>query len=119
MRPCDGGSARRPGPDELIPLLDRQQLGALRLIAQHQGRLPASRLPRLLVASLLAARAIQAGVRGGEVRLTHLGLLALLQAEASANRQRQVAERALPWCGAQHARPALAMTARPSPSPSP
>lgn len=72
---------RRPSLRELIPPLDFQQLNALRLIARRQGRLWDTSLPRPLASSLLLAGAVQRS--GGELRLTHLGLLGLLQADAT------------------------------------
>ncbi len=70
---------RRPSLREQIPHLDAAQLHAVHRIARSGGRLPLHTLPRELAASLRDTRAVAADRRTGDLRLTHLGLLALLQ----------------------------------------
>ncbi len=89
----DGGAGepvepvkRRPSLREQIPHLSPAQLRVLRNVARAGGRLPGRALPQDVATSLLAARALRAerAVRQrrvcSDLWLTHLGLLALVQA---------------------------------------
>ncbi len=77
---------RRPSLREEIPHLNPAQLCAIRNVARAGGRVSSRALPEEVVSSLLAARAlrVERAVRqhrpGSDLRLTHLGLLALVQA---------------------------------------
>lgn len=70
---------RRPSLREQIPHLDAAQLRALQRIARSGGRLPLRVVPRDLAGSLMDAHAVRADRVTRDLRLTHLGLLALLQ----------------------------------------
>jgi len=73
----------RPSLQQQIPHLTGAQVRALRSIARAGGRLPLGTVPRDMAASLLEARAIRADRLTRDLRLTHLGLLALLQSQTA------------------------------------
>jgi len=76
---------RRPSLREEIPHLSPAQLRAIQSVVRAGGRVFSSALPAEVTESLLAARAlrVERAVRqhrtGSDLRLTHLGLLALVQ----------------------------------------
>ena len=76
---------RRPSLREQIPCLSAPQLAALRRVARAGERLPVRALPPEMTKSLLEARAVSVNRRWGvgELRLTHLGVLALVQSQTA------------------------------------
>src|SRR5262245_103552 len=81
VQPTERRMMQRPSLREQIPHLDAVQLEAVHRIACSGGRLPVRALAGEAVASLRAARAVRVDQLGGEVWLTHLGLLALVLAQ--------------------------------------
>jgi len=74
---------RRPSLREQIPYLEAPQLAALRRVVRGGGRLPVRALPPEMTTGLLAARAVGLNRRTGELLVTHLGVLALVQSQAT------------------------------------
>ncbi len=64
-----------------------EQLRAVRRVARGGGRMPGGVLPFELVRELVEARAVRVDRVSDEVRLTHLGLLALMQAANGVHRE--------------------------------